>query len=128
MKLKGKRIRRIALWSALFIAVAVLATLFVPIPPHGRFSTPQIANLADAYFEAADGKLTQVVFDGESGRQGEELRHFVGTYRKERGRWVLVTRDGSTGQLCATLSSLQIIDERGQRAGPFFRYEIYKGR
>lgn len=123
-----KRICRIALGVALFLIVASLAAVFVPVPPHGRFSTPQIGNTADAYFEASAGKFTQVVFDGERAREGKEHRKFIGDYRKEGGRWVLVTPDGSTGELRATLLSLRIIDPRTRPAGPFYRYEIYTGR
>ena len=123
-----KRIRRVALWSAGFLLVASLAAVFLPIPPHGRFSTPAIGNSADAYYEASDGKFTQVVFGGERGREGEEFRKFIGDYHKEHGRWVLVTPDDSPGELRATLLSLRIIDPRTRPAGPFYRYEIYKGR
>ena len=123
-----KRIRRIALGIALFLVVASLAAVFIPVPPHGRFSTPQIGNTADAYFEASAGKFTQVVFDGERAREGEEHRKVIGDYRKESGRWVLVTPDGGTGELRDTLLSLRIIDPRTRPAGPFYRYEIYKGR
>ena len=123
-----KRIRRIAFWSAVFLVVASLVAAFLPVPPHGRFSTPRVANTADAYFEAADGKLTLVVFDGEHGREGEEHRHSIGDYRKEHGRWVFVTQTGITGQLSATILSLTIVDDKGHRDGPFYRYEIYKGR
>jgi hypothetical protein len=123
-----KHIRRLTLGVALFLVVASLFAVFVPVPPHGRFSTPQIANLADAYFEASTGKLTQVVFGGEHGRAGEEFRHFVGDYRKEGGRWILTTPNGSTGELRATLLLLRIIDPQTRSTGPFYRYEIYKGR
>lgn len=123
-----KRIGRIALGAALFLVVASLAAVFVPVPPHGRFSTPQIGNIGDAYFEASAGKLTHVVFDGERDRKGEEHRKYIGDYRKESGRWVLVTPDGSTGELRATLSSLRIIDPRTRPAGPFYRYEICTDR
>jgi len=70
----------VALWGAVFLVGASLAAVFLPIPPHGRFSTPQVGNEADAYFEASNGKLTQVVFDGVRGREGEEYRHFMGNY------------------------------------------------
>ena len=121
-----KRIGRKVLWGAGFLVVASLAAAFVPVPPHGRFSTPQLGNLADAYFEASNGKLTQVVFGGERGREGNEFRHFIGDYRKEHGRWVLVTTNGSSGELRGTLFSLRIIDERTGPTGPFYRYEIHK--
>lgn len=123
-----KRIRKIALWVALVLVVASLAVVLIPVPPHGRFSTPQIGNTADAYFEASAGKFTQVVFDGERAREGEEHRKFIGDYRKEGGRWVLVSPDGSAGELHATLLSLRIIDPRTRSAGRFYRYEIYTGR
>jgi hypothetical protein len=100
----------------------------MPVPPHGRFSTPEVANMADAYFEASGGKFYSVIFDGERDREGREDRHFIGDYRKEHGRWVLVMPDGSTGELRATLLSLHIIDPRTRPTGPFYRYEIYKGR
>ena len=127
-RMKVKRIRRIALAVALFLVVVSLAAVFVPIPPHGRFSTPQIGNIGDAYFEASAGKLTHVVFDGERDRKGEEHRKYIGDYRKENGRWVLVTPDGNTGELRATILSLRIIEPRTRPAGPFYRYEIYSGR
>ena len=122
-----KRIRGVALWSAAFLLIASLAAVFLPVPPHGRFSTPAIGNSADAYYEASDGKFAQVVFDGVRGHEGEEHRSFIGDYHKEHGRWVIVTPDGSTGELRATLLSLRIIDPRTRPAGPFYRYEIYKG-
>jgi hypothetical protein len=123
-----KRIRRVALWASLFLVVVSLVAVFLPVPPHGRFSNPDIGNMAHAYFEASAGKFTQVVFGGEHGREGEEFRQFVGDYRKEGGRWILTTPDGSTGELRATLLSLHIIDPRTRPAGPFYRYEIYTGR
>ena len=123
-----KRIRKVALWGALFVAFASIVMVFLPVPPHGRFSTPQVANTADAYFEFSDGKFTTVMFGGESGREGKEYRRLVGEYRKERGRWVLVTPSGTTVQLCATPLSLTIVEDDGRREGPFYRYEIYKGR
>ncbi len=126
--MKIKRVRRVTLGVVLFLVVACLVAVFLPLPPHGRFSTPQIGSSADAYFEAADGKLTQVVFDGERAWSGEEHREFIGDYRKQGGRWILVTPDGATGELHATLLSLRIFDPRTHSSGPFYRYEIYKGR
>ena len=123
-----KHIRKVTLWLALLVAVGSIVVVFLPVPPHGRFSTPTVGNTADAYFEFSDGKFSTVAFGGESGREGKEYRHLVGEYRKEPGRWVLVTDSGSTGQLRATLLSLTIVDDKGRRDGPFYRYEIYKGR
>jgi hypothetical protein len=83
--------------------------------------------MGDAYFEASAGKFYSVMFDGERDREGREDRHFIGDYHKQHGRWVLVMPNGSTGELRATLLSLRIIDPRTRPAGPFYRYEIYKG-
>ena len=126
--MKIKRIRRVALWSVAFLIAAMLIAVFLPVPPHGRFSTPKIANEADAYFAASGGKFTQVMFGGERGREGGEFRKFVGDYHKEHGRWVLVTDSGITAQLSATLLSLTIVYDKDHRDGPFYRYEIYTGR
>lgn len=106
------------------MVVALLAAAFVPIPPTGRFSTPQVGNEADAYFEASDGKLTLVVFDGARGREGVELRRPMGSYHKERGRWLLVTSD-CTNELRATVFSLRIIYDQGHSAERYYRYEIF---
>jgi len=120
-----QRIRRVTLWGVLIIAVTSIVVAFLPVSPHGRFSTPQVANTADAYFEFSDGKFSTVKFGGESGREGAESRRMVGEYHKEQGRWILVTHGGSTGQLHATLLSLTIVDAEGRREGPFYRYEIF---
>jgi hypothetical protein len=123
-----KRIRRVAFWSVVVLLVATLVVVFLPVSPHGRFSTPSIGNAGDAYFEASEGQFSQVTFDGRRGREGRELRQFIGDYHKEHGRWVLNMPDGSTGELRATLLSLHIIDPRTRPAGPYYRYEINKGR
>jgi hypothetical protein len=126
--MKFRPIKRVAFWITVCLLAGSFAAVFLPVPPDGRFSTPAVANLADAYFEASGGKFYSVMFDGERGREGSEHRHFIGDYHKERGRWVLLMPDGSTGELRATLLSLRIIDPRTRPAGPFYRYEIYKGR
>jgi hypothetical protein len=122
--LNMQNIRRGALWSAVFLVVGLLAAAFLPIPPHGRFSTPQVGNEADAYFEAADGKLTLVVFGGVGGRDGEEHRRFLGNYHREHGRWLLVTPH-STNELRATLFTLRILDQKPGEVERFYRYEIF---
>lgn len=126
--MNSHRIRKLMLWIALFIIVASIAIVFLPVPPRGRFSMPQMGNGADAYLEFSDGKATTVVFGGEHGREPPEFRHIFGDYYKERGHWILVTDSGMTGQLSATLLSLKITYDKGGRDGPYYRYEIYKGR
>lgn len=106
------------------MVVALLVATFLPIPPHGRFSTPQVGNEADAYFEAADGKLTQVVFDGVGGRDGAEHRRFLGNYHWEHGHWLLVTAD-ITNELRATIWSLRIIDAQAHAVDRYYRYELF---
>ncbi len=123
-----KRFNRIIITGATLVIISAAGAFLVPLPPYGRFSTPGIGNQADAYFEAANGKFTQVVFGGESGREGPVFRYFIGNYRKEQGRWILVTPSGDTSQLRATLVSLRILGNDGREAGPFYRYEIYTGR
>ena len=123
-----KRIRRIALCVAIAFAVVAFAAVFVPVPPHGRFTMTGIGNNGDAYFKASEGKFTSVVWDGERNQDGVEHRRFIGDYRKEHGHGILVTPDGSAAELRATLLSLRILDPRTPPAGPFYRYEIYKGR
>lgn len=123
-----KRLRKLALWGVLCVIIALLLAVFLPIPPHGRFSTPNIGNTAHAYLEFSGGKVSTVVFGGDHGREGPELRDVVGEYRKEHGRWVMVMQDGSTGHLCATLLSLTLVSDKGEKDGPYYRYEIYSGR
>lgn len=123
-----KRIRKVSFWGAVVLTIASIVVPFLPVPPHGRFSTPLVGNTADAYLEFSDGKFSTVAFGGRSGRQGKEFRRLVGEYRKEHGRWVLVTDSGDTSQLFANLLSLTIVYDNGYREGPFYRYEIYKGR
>jgi hypothetical protein len=123
-----KRIRIIALWSTLFVFVALIVAFFFPLPPHGRFSTPDVDNTADAYLELSDGKVTWVYFGGERNREGEEFRRVMGEYHKEHRGWVFVNTSGKTAQLSATLLSLTIVYDNGDRYGPCYRYEIYKGR
>jgi hypothetical protein len=122
-----KRIEHICWGAVVLLIFAAIAAYFVPLPPHGRFATPDIGNMADAYFELYDGKVTWVVWSGERGRQGEELRRFIGDYQKQGGRW-LVNASGQTTELRATLYSLEIIESNGARAGPFYRYPFHTGR
>ncbi len=126
--MKLQRIRKAALWIVSCVIVASIAAVFIPVSPSGRFSTPQVGNAADAYLEFSDGKAAQIVFGGERGREGPEYRRVFGDYGKERGHWVLVTDSGMTGQISATLLSLTITYDTGSKDGPFYRYEIYKGR
>ena len=72
--------------------------------------------------------MTLVVFEGEKGREGDEVRDFIGGYQKERERWLLITPSGFTTQLRATLVSLEMVDTNGLREGTYYRYEFFKGR
>jgi len=126
--MKRKRLRQIVLGCVLVLLIAVATIPSITLPPHGRFSTPGVGNTADAYYEATNGKFYLVVFDGETGREGEEHRKFIGDYRKEDGRWILVTSNGHTGELRATLLSLTILQPPVRPAGPFYRYGIFTMR
>jgi hypothetical protein len=118
-----ERIRRVALWGIPLLVAIALVVLFVPIPPHGRFTFPGIATSGDAYWELANGKVTLVVFTGE------ETRQFIADYKKVDGRWVATNWvNHRPTELRATLLTLRIIESDGSESGPFYRYEIYKGR
>jgi hypothetical protein len=123
-----KRIRDAGLWCGLLAIVPSILAVIFPVPPHGRFSTPKVGNEADAYLEFSDGKATSVIFGGDHGREGEESRHVFGQYHRENGRWVLITDGGLTGRLSTTFLSITIVYDQGGKDGPFYRYEIYKGR
>src|SRR5215203_1009032 len=125
-----ERIRRFALWGIPLLIAITLVALFVPIPPHGRFSFPDIGSQGDAYWELADGKVTLVVFSGERAREGEETRQFISNYRKVDGRWMAMATGASNRptELRATLLTLRLIESDGSESGPFYRYQIYKGR
>ena len=120
--MKSKRTRRIALWSVIALAALLSVAALVPIPPHGRFATPQIGCLADSYFEFKGGKYWHVMFSGERDRQGEQERQFIGDYRKDNGRWVVDAGDGKPVEVRATLLSLEFLEADGRRGGPFHRY------
>jgi hypothetical protein len=114
--------RRWLPWVFIFFVGLLCAAAVVPVSPVGRFDTPQVGNTADAYLEIRNGKVTQVVWTGESGRSGREVRHPCGNYRKENGTWVLVDPEsGSRSELRATLFSLVLIDSDGGHSGPWRR-------
>lgn len=117
-----KRAQRIAIYLALLVAILAPLAAFLPVAPHGRFATPQVACTADAYYEFSNGECWQVPFSGEKAREGRENRQFVGHYRKAHGRWIVDAGDGKPGQVRATLFSLQFIESDGRRTGPFYRY------
>ena len=125
-----KRIRRIAIGVALLLVLIAVVVVFMPIPPHGRFSFPDIGSEGDAYWELADGKIDLVVLEeyGKKANETRQYRDYLCEYRKIGGHWV--TTDGSDkfSELRATLLSLTIVESNGSQQGPFYRYEIYKGR
>ncbi len=43
-----KRVLRILISAAAFFLIIAIAALFIPLPPRGRFTNPQVGNLADA--------------------------------------------------------------------------------
>jgi hypothetical protein len=118
----GKRTRRILLGLTALVFLVVCATFLLPLPPYGRFLVPQIGSDADAYLELADGKVSLVVWTGESGRSGDQQRDLIGDYSWDHGQWVLTNRhSGVIAQLHATLVSLEIIETNGSRSGPYYR-------
>lgn len=114
--MKTKRVLKVILWSSLALAVLATVAALLQVPPHGRFATPALCCGDDSYFEFKDGKYWQVVIDG-----GKEERKFIGSYRKEDGRWIVDAGDGKQSQVRATLLSLEFFGPDGRRY-PFYRH------
>jgi hypothetical protein len=114
--------KRLLPWVIIVCTGLVCAAFVVEVSPVGQFDLPQVGNTADAYLEIRGGKVTRVVWDGESGRSGLEHRCTLGDYRKENGRWVLVdSESGRRSELRTTLFSLVLIEPDGRKEGPFRR-------
>jgi hypothetical protein len=114
--MRTKRALKIILWATLALSVLAIVAAFLPLPPHGRFATPNLCCGDDSYFEFKGGKYWQVVIEN-----GKEQRQFIGLYHKENGRWLVDAGDGKPSQICATLFSLEFIGRDG-RGYPFHRH------
>jgi hypothetical protein len=110
------------IWTLVIMALFVCAAIWVPLPPHGRFTTPGIGSLGDAYFEFKDGHYAQIVFDGGGGRDGKECREPIGVYYKKDGRWFVVAGDNQSAEVRTTIFYLKFIMEDGHTFGPLYRY------
>lgn len=94
-------------------------SIFLPLPPYGRFRVEGVGNIGIAYFEFANGKIKSVMTDGY-GPRAEVHSRLMGSYRKIGGIW-FIEADGDIGQLHTSLWRIQICDTNGKHPATYWR-------
>ena len=94
-------------------------SLFLPLPPYGRYRAEGIGNIGEAYYEFSGGKVSFIMTDGYGSGATAQAKTF-GSYYSSNGVWFIVAK-GDLGELHPTLWNIKICDTNGAHAATFRR-------
>lgn len=100
------------------VALLLVGACFVPVEPWGTYGNRYVATDGPVYLQYKDGNAYLVVRLGDTPSDGFQT-NFFGTYKKERGKWILTTLRGDKSEF---VSRLFWIRESGDKEGPTATY------
>jgi hypothetical protein len=118
--LKQKLLKRALVVSVLALALLMVLSISLPLPPYGRFRAEGIGNIGDAYYEFAGGNVNFTMTDGYGSHAIAQTK-VMGSYFASNGAWFMKLVTGQSAELHATLWNMKICDTNGAHPAVFRR-------